>query len=597
MRATGSSCGMPTGGPSSGTASRGLPVPPPTRRRGPPSGAGTSLPDGTAARPAFELLAQRVLDSRYAPDAVAAATGVPAATIRRLAHEMAHSRLRGDRHPRRPVDGRPRPSPRDDGGAPRRVPRDARDLRPLQRVPDLPGAPRAADAPRDGGRPGRVPLQGAVPEARPAAPASRRPAGPGRGRPAHARPAPRFPARAGGPARRRRRAAEPDRQGVLVGGAHRRPRDDAHRHPQRVGRRSLSHRHPLPVHGEHGLELGHEHRRNGRHAHRPGPRDRGVPDPALHLQRRVRVGDRRLRGPRSPRHDLPRALGLHLHAGPADRLGRRAPPTPSASRWWRPTGTCARSRTCSSRSGPASGFRASFTTTGRRATRAATPTSSPTTSTVRGWAPSRGGGARPARRTAPGSRTPTSSPATSRTAASGRTSSLPRQRYFKHFNRDYLAYAKRMGLVGSDDPVFLQLYCEPLQRFRLAARGHGEVQPPEEHRARVERYFDPLPFWYEPFGSGTATGEGVGSDAVTAGTTPDEGRDGYRERGGGLAAPRGDPAPDGDVPLVGLAERVAPSAPCEQPPLCARFGGGGARSRGRRLGASLRARTGACGRR
>ena len=78
----------------------------------------------------------------------------------------------------------------------------------------------------------------------------------------------------------------------------------------------------------------------------------------------------------------------------------------------------------------------------------------------------------------------------------------PSQRYFKHFNRDYLAYAKRMGLIGSEDPMFLQLYCEPLQRFRLAARGHGEAQPPEEHRARVERYFDPLPTWYAPFGAG-----------------------------------------------------------------------------------------------
>src|SRR5690606_1618968 len=34
---------------------------------------------------------------------------------------------------------------------------------------------------------------------------------------------------------------------------------------------------------------------------------------------------------------------------------------------------------------------------------------------------------------------------------------------------------------------------------RLAAQGHGEHQPPEEHRERVETYFDPLPIWYEPF--------------------------------------------------------------------------------------------------
>ena len=86
----------------------------------------------------------------------------------------------------------------------------------------------------------------------------------------------------------------------------------------------------------------------------------------------------------------------------------------------------------------------------------------------------------------------------------------PSQRYFKHFNRGYLAYAKRMGFIGSEDPIPLQLYCEPLQRFRLAARGHGPVQPPAEHRARIERYFDPLPIWYEPFGSaGEAAEEGV----------------------------------------------------------------------------------------
>ena len=96
----------------------------------------------------------------------------------------------------------------------------------------------------------------------------------------------------------------------------------------------------------------------------------------------------------------------------------------------------------------------------------------------------------------------------------------PSARYFKHFNRDYLAYAKRMGLIGAEDPIFLQLYCEPLQRFRLAARGQGAVQPPEEHRARVERYFDPLPVWYEPFGSGLDPGEGGEGEGAAGGAGP-----------------------------------------------------------------------------
>jgi anaerobic selenocysteine-containing dehydrogenase len=38
-----------------------------------------------------------------------------------------------------------------------------------------------------------------------------------------------------------------------------------------------------------------------------------------------------------------------------------------------------------------------------------------------------------------------------------------------------------------------------LQKFRIAARGHGAVTAPVSHRARIEKYFDPIPFWYAPF--------------------------------------------------------------------------------------------------
>src|SRR5579875_949901 len=68
--------------------------------------------------------------------------------------------------------------------------------------------------------------------------------------------------------------------------------------------------------------------------------------------------------------------------------------------------------------------------------------------------------------------------------------------YYRMANRDYLQWAQSMGFVASTEPVTMQLYCEVLQRFRLAARGHGAVQPPESERARVERYFDPVPMWY-----------------------------------------------------------------------------------------------------
>jgi anaerobic selenocysteine-containing dehydrogenase len=78
------------------------------------------------------------------------------------------------------------------------------------------------------------------------------------------------------------------------------------------------------------------------------------------------------------------------------------------------------------------------------------------------------------------------------------------QRYFKHANQSYLAYAKSVGFVGSTDPIILQLYVEPLQKFRLAAQGHGPVQPPDAERARVAKYFDPLPIWYAPFEHATS---------------------------------------------------------------------------------------------
>jgi anaerobic selenocysteine-containing dehydrogenase len=74
-----------------------------------------------------------------------------------------------------------------------------------------------------------------------------------------------------------------------------------------------------------------------------------------------------------------------------------------------------------------------------------------------------------------------------------------RGRYFKMANRDYLEWARDMGFVSKAAPVVLQLYSETLQKFRLAAQGHGAHTPPPEHRERLARYFDPLPIWYEPF--------------------------------------------------------------------------------------------------
>lgn len=73
------------------------------------------------------------------------------------------------------------------------------------------------------------------------------------------------------------------------------------------------------------------------------------------------------------------------------------------------------------------------------------------------------------------------------------------QRYFRNVNRDYLAFAVDKGFIVDTSPIICQLYSEEIQRFRLSARGHGKVQPPAAERDRIETYFDPLPIWYPPF--------------------------------------------------------------------------------------------------
>ena len=88
-------------------------------------------------------------------------------------------------------------------------------------------------------------------------------------------------------------------------------------------------------------------------------------------------------------------------------------------------------------------------------------------------------------------------------------------RYFKMANRDYLAWAQGMGFVADTTPIVLQLYAEPLQKFRLAAQGHGAHQPPDDQRDRIATHFDPLPALHEPFGHAQVDGERFPLHAIT----------------------------------------------------------------------------------
>ncbi len=89
----------------------------------------------------------------------------------------------------------------------------------------------------------------------------------------------------------------------------------------------------------------------------------------------------------------------------------------------------------------------------------------------------------------------------------------PDARYYKMANRGYLDWAATLGFLPPDAPaIALQLYSEPLQKFRLAALGHGALQPPDALRDRVATHFDPLPFWYEPFEGAELAQEAGGGD-------------------------------------------------------------------------------------
>lgn len=72
--------------------------------------------------------------------------------------------------------------------------------------------------------------------------------------------------------------------------------------------------------------------------------------------------------------------------------------------------------------------------------------------------------------------------------------------FFKPWNAAYQDWAVSLGFFDAPQPYLFSLWSEPLQRFRLAAEGHGDRQPPEHLRARLKAAMDPLPIWYEPFG-------------------------------------------------------------------------------------------------
>ncbi len=74
--------------------------------------------------------------------------------------------------------------------------------------------------------------------------------------------------------------------------------------------------------------------------------------------------------------------------------------------------------------------------------------------------------------------------------------------YMRNWNRGYIRWARAMRLRTYEEPAQIQIYSEVMQEFRLAAQGRRPGrQPPEHLRARIEHYFDPLPFFHAPLES------------------------------------------------------------------------------------------------
>jgi len=94
---------------------------------------------------------------------------------------------------------------------------------------------------------------------------------------------------------------------------------------------------------------------------------------------------------------------------------------------------------------------------------------------------------------------------------------LPRSfQYMRNWNRGYLHWAQDHGLIRYTDPVNVHIYSEVLQKFRLAAEGRrAGRQPPEHLRERVRLHFDPLPFYSEPLETQTIDKEKYPLNAIT----------------------------------------------------------------------------------
>jgi anaerobic selenocysteine-containing dehydrogenase len=87
---------------------------------------------------------------------------------------------------------------------------------------------------------------------------------------------------------------------------------------------------------------------------------------------------------------------------------------------------------------------------------------------------------------------------------------LPKSyQYMRNWNQGYLEWSQRNRITRYAEPILIHLYSEVLQKFRAAAQGKGLTRKPPAHlRERIVTWFDPLPFYSD-------TLEGQASDKHT----------------------------------------------------------------------------------
>jgi sulfite dehydrogenase (quinone) subunit SoeA len=91
------------------------------------------------------------------------------------------------------------------------------------------------------------------------------------------------------------------------------------------------------------------------------------------------------------------------------------------------------------------------------------------------------------------------------------------QQWNRGINQPYLEASAAAGFIPKAEPIIMQIYSEPLQKFRLAGQGlYDGVRPPlKVDQERLTQYFDPLPDWYAPLDDANIKDEQYPFHAIT----------------------------------------------------------------------------------